>query len=327
MKLFKTKKRKQPKKRKTVKKNTAYRRFRAWVLRVERRQRRDTPPIMLRDTEALVCQHCGTDYTGAFCPKCGLPARWKRFNWKLLFLNFLDIWGLGNRPMFRTIRDLFWRPGYMMQDYLRGHHLSYFPPFKMLAVLTVFLFVVAWMLGIKMEPAESIAAALRGWLDGIEKDSMSSGTRLLLDKLEILENYLDNHMLYNVIVQNIFVVMAVQWAFRKVSKFNLVETFFTQIYINCQFQLLAILSMLLNWEISNTGLFPYAVDYNLVLIFLTYDFHQLYGIKWKKALWKAVVVTWYLFVLECVLILVLFAVVIIMESVMNPQLIHLISTH
>ena len=54
-------------------------------------------------------------------------------------MNFLDIWGLGNRPMFRTLRELFWRPGYMVRDYLNGHRQFYFPPFKLLAVVIVFL--------------------------------------------------------------------------------------------------------------------------------------------------------------------------------------------
>ena len=37
--------------------------------------------------------------------------------------------------MFRSIRDLILRPGYMIRDYLRGMQMAYFPPFKMFFLL------------------------------------------------------------------------------------------------------------------------------------------------------------------------------------------------
>ena len=129
LKRHKTKKIKPKKQPKPVDPNSPYGKFRQWVMKIEERQENDRPEVVVRDEESHVCKHCGTEFTGGYCPKCSMPARWQRFNWRLLFLNFLDIWGLGNRPMFRTIRDLFWRPGYMIKDYLHGHHLSYFPPF------------------------------------------------------------------------------------------------------------------------------------------------------------------------------------------------------
>ena len=42
---------------------------------------------------------------------------------------------MGNRGMFRSIRDLILRPGYMIRDYLRGMQMAYFPPFKMFFLL------------------------------------------------------------------------------------------------------------------------------------------------------------------------------------------------
>ena len=257
----KSKKQVQPKPRKSVKKNTLYRNFRAWMLRLERRQMNDVPSVYVRDTDQHVCQHCHTEFTGGYCPKCSMPARWRRFNWKLLFLNFMDIWGLGNRPMFRTIRDLFWRPGYMIKDYLRGHHLSYFPPFKMLAVWTVILIFMIWVfrhLGLPSAVAPEDGGTLSQIFNSLSHGNLSSTTTMLLNQLDRVFNYLDEHMLYGIIVQTILVVIAVKWAFHKVSDFNYVETFISQIYINCQFHILAIAGMLWSWKIPDTyQLFPY----------------------------------------------------------------------
>ena len=282
----------------------------------------DTPPIVVRDVENHVCKHCGTEFTGAYCPKCSMPARWKRFNWKLLFLNFMDIWGLGNRPMFLTIRDLFWRPGYMIKNYLRGHHLSYFPPFKMLAVWTVLLLFMMWLLnytGASPADASTDKQTITEAVNENLKIKLSSTSTMLLDQIGRVENYLDDHLLYSIIVQTLLVVLAVKWAFRKVSDMNYVETFISQIYINCQFHILAIVSMLYSWKIPDTYLlFPYMKGLIWPPIVLAYDFHQLYGVTWKKALWKTAVVLVNLVILFVILASVMIGVVTIIERIVNP---------
>ena len=58
-----------------------------------------------------------------------------RYSFKNAILLYLDVWGLGNRGMFRSIRVLILRPGYMIRDYLRGMQMAYFPPFKMFFLL------------------------------------------------------------------------------------------------------------------------------------------------------------------------------------------------
>ena len=81
------------------------------------------------------CPTCATHYQGNYCPRCGQSAKISRYSFKNAFLLFLDVWGLGNRGMFRTLRDLLLRPGYMIRDYLQGMQMAYFPPFKMFFLL------------------------------------------------------------------------------------------------------------------------------------------------------------------------------------------------
>lgn len=92
--------------------------------------------------ESRTCSSCGTVYQGNFCPRCGQSARVGRFSFKKAALLFLDVWGMGNRSMFRSIRDLMLRPGFMIRDYLRGMQSAYFPPFKMFFLLAAFSLVV-----------------------------------------------------------------------------------------------------------------------------------------------------------------------------------------
>ena len=96
------------------------------------------------------CATCGTHYEGNYCPRCGQSAKIGRYSFKKAILLFLDVWGLGNRGMFRSIRDLILRPGYMIRDYLRGMQMAYFPPFKMFFLLLALWLVVDSGLNIQL---------------------------------------------------------------------------------------------------------------------------------------------------------------------------------
>ena len=109
------------------------------AFRIWQRRPHEVKPL---SQEQHRCNSCGTTYTGNFCPRCGQSPKVGRFSFKSAFLLFLDVWGLGNRGMFRSIRDLLLRPGYMIRDYVGGMQSAYFPPFKMFFLVTAFSLVV-----------------------------------------------------------------------------------------------------------------------------------------------------------------------------------------
>ena len=104
-----------------------YKRFKEWE-----QQPHQVAPLSEDHHE---CATCGTHYEGNYFPRCGQSAKIGRYSFKNAILLYLDVWGLGNRGMFRSIRDLILRPGYMIRDYLRGMQMAYFPPFKMFFLL------------------------------------------------------------------------------------------------------------------------------------------------------------------------------------------------
>ena len=120
-----------------------YRVFKEW-------QQRPYQVVPLTQEEHT-CATCGTSYQGNYCPRCGQSSRIGRYSLKTAFLLFLDVWGLGNRGMFRSIRDLLLRPGYMIRDYLGGMQMAYFPPFKMFFLLATLSIVVNSGLNIRGE--------------------------------------------------------------------------------------------------------------------------------------------------------------------------------
>ncbi|MBR6432388.1 MAG: DUF3667 domain-containing protein, partial [Muribaculaceae bacterium] len=102
-----------------------------------------TPPKLAPLSESThECTSCGTTYQGNYCPRCGQSSTVGRFSFKKALQHFLDVWGMGNRSMFRSLRDLMLRPGYMIRDYLSGMQSAYFPPFKMFFILLTFFLII-----------------------------------------------------------------------------------------------------------------------------------------------------------------------------------------
>ena len=102
-------------------------RFREWQQQPHR--------VKPMSQEEHTCPTCGRRFVGNYCPQCGQSSQIGRYSLRNALLLFIDVWGVGNRGMFRSIRDLLLRPGYMIRDYLRGMQMAYFPPFKMFFLL------------------------------------------------------------------------------------------------------------------------------------------------------------------------------------------------
>ena len=111
-----------------------YRAFRQW-------QQRSYHVPVRNATVEHDCPTCETHFCGNFCPNCGQPAAMKRYSARLAFLHFLDAWGLGSDILYRTLRDLLLRPGYLIRDYLNGKRMAYFPPIKLMFLVLAFLYL------------------------------------------------------------------------------------------------------------------------------------------------------------------------------------------
>lgn len=140
-------------------------RFKAW-----RERPRQIAPMTQEEHE---CLNCHDHYTGRFCPRCGQAATTSRFSMKVAAENFAEAYGMGERGMFRTMRDLILRPGYLILDYLRGLRVSYFAPFKMFFLLFALSLFVTHGLNIKRQAlyneSESAVQELQEEVDGKEE--------------------------------------------------------------------------------------------------------------------------------------------------------------
>lgn len=289
---------------KPIKKNTWYRRFRAWEIRLDRRLQRHNEIPQNIDETPRECSNCGYSFTGRICPQCGQAATWMRYSWRQMILNVLDIWGLGNRPMFRTLRELFTRPGYMVRDYLGGHRQFYFPPFKLLAVSIVLVIFVSWLTGVKYD---SMFASLAEELPD-NADSLTGGLGLLASVGLMLIKLLASNLLYEWLFFGVVAVIGVWIAFYRYRKYNFVETYIFLVFVMVQWLLSMIPDMVgtcfcnfVDAHSSGSGIAVASASivsivgglvstvYSwAVALLLVMDFRQFYGLKWKTALWRMI---------------------------------------
>ena len=148
------------------------------------REWQKTPRQVAPNTEEEhECLNCHEHYVGRFCPRCGQAATTDRFSMKVAAENFADAYGMGERGMFRTMRDLILRPGYLILDYLRGMRISYYAPFKMFFLLFALSTLVTHGLNIKGQALYDDSEAS---VQNLEKEiDEKSGSTADLDDLEI----------------------------------------------------------------------------------------------------------------------------------------------
>lgn len=144
------------------------------------------------------CNTCRTHFQGRYCPNCGQKATVGRYSFKTALLHFLDVWGMGNRGMFHTLRDLILRPGYMIRDYLSGMQNAYFPPFKLFFVLTTISLLVSHGINLRttnyyqqarIESHESIEQVKEGLADGTGHPDF----QLLYNTFDIILSFQENY--------------------------------------------------------------------------------------------------------------------------------------
>lgn len=81
------------------------------------------------------CLNCGNDFQGAYCPRCGQSHTTQRITWHNFWRTFVmnGIGLQGTLPC--TLLELFYRPGFLIRDYLAGRRQHYINPFRCLLLL------------------------------------------------------------------------------------------------------------------------------------------------------------------------------------------------
>ena len=255
------------------------------------------------------CLNCGTAFTGNFCPRCGQSAAVARFTFRHALSKTLEVWGLGNRSLPRTLWHLIYRPGYMIGDYLEGRQAPYFPPIKMLFLVTAAFVVTQHVVAPDAMERIYDDATTRITEQKIEVSEGEEAYPLKKDFLEGMNNFIDafdkvtdffrqNHAIELILGHALFALVTVRVFRRSPSrpKMNLTECFFAQILIASQLMMVSLVCLVATqgsmW-LDNM----YCMPTWLLMLVLLYDYKQLYGFGLLRTAWytlKVLVGWWFL---------------------------------
>jgi hypothetical protein len=88
------------------------------------------------------CPNCLQSLNGDYCANCGQPQKnYNRIFWQLISEAFEDIFRLDSRAS-RTLFALFFRPGYLVLEFVGGRRARYVPPFRLYLITSILLFFI-----------------------------------------------------------------------------------------------------------------------------------------------------------------------------------------
>lgn len=267
-------------------------RFAAW-------QRRGVTPQPLL-TDPHVCLNCNTAFTGNFCPRCGQSAGVSRFTFRHALNKTMEVWGLGNRSLPLTLWHLIYRPGYMIGDYLEGRQAPYFPPLKMLFLVTAACILVQHFIAPDVIEQTYTNALERlntktvnvssgeGAYEG--KQYVLQGMNLFFSAFKDATVFFQHNQAVELIFDHCLFALLAMRVFRRSPlrpNMNLTECFFSQVFIAIQ------LLMISTVCVAATGGSMwmdnlYTMPTWLLLLVLLYDYKQLYGFSLLRTAWYTV---------------------------------------
>jgi hypothetical protein len=92
---------------------------------------------------ATTCPACGADITGAYCATCGQRATSLVLSVRTLLRDVLEDQFSVNGTLPRTLLALFFKPGFLTNEYVRLRISPYVPPFRLYLVASVLFFLLA----------------------------------------------------------------------------------------------------------------------------------------------------------------------------------------
>lgn len=266
-----------------------------------------TKPADFTASEDHTCLNCGSIFKGNFCPNCGQDAKTKRLSIMQGIDDLLGIFTNFDRGFLHTCAELFYRPGYMIADYLDGHRKEYVKPIQLIFLLsTIMILLHLAFYGEGFNIGEDTT---------IEISEDSTIPTDVVHGVKTCINWLSNNM-------PVFYMILVSWmvipnsiVFRRASSRHLTisEHFFTMIYIGCQFLILNILFLPIEWLLMDTAgnniigilLFGNTIP----LLILIWDMKQLYQISYGRSIWLCLLSNALAFLLITILIVAIIMII------------------
>jgi hypothetical protein len=111
------------------------------------RTHKDAKALSRRERKSVAwqgrhCENCRVELKGPFCHACGQPERTPVRALVALAGDALDYLFDVDSRLFKTLKNLFFRPGRLTEAYLRGQRMSFVRPLRIYLAISALLFIV-----------------------------------------------------------------------------------------------------------------------------------------------------------------------------------------
>ena len=254
------------------------------------------------------CHNCGAEFEGAYCPRCGQRASVKRITMERALRSFMtQVVGLqANLP--RTLIDLFYRPGYLVADYLEGKRRHYANPFSTILLLaTLFVLANQYLVHTDLIQATTnmsyeISNELFQPMGATQAENEISAQMTSYMLNEIYANFgFFNLLIVPILTLPFWLIFRREGAYRQ-SPMNLAEAATAMAYTGCQNQMVNILGLPFITA-HNIGTVS-AIEYLVVIPLFLLTFWQMFQMSLWRYVWRMVLFGLLCFVLMLLTVLV-----------------------
>jgi hypothetical protein len=118
----------------------------------------DLPTVTLTDAQHR-CTNCGAVVSDKYCGACGQSVQSHLQSlWEFL-AEATEVLTHADSRLWRTMSALVARPGFLTQQYLAGHRVSYIPPFRLYLFFSVVFFLLVSLTDARSTPRARATAA------------------------------------------------------------------------------------------------------------------------------------------------------------------------
>lgn len=242
------------------------------------------------NVDACTCLNCGAVFTGEYCPECGQKAATGRITVSKALQSLLAAVTSLDGRFFRTMGNLFWRPGHLVRDYITGKRSGYMHPVSLLSTLVAVYLLVIFFFGV--EPGSINIMNDEYMAENVHSDTLAA----IFVRLSVM---LNNKVVSSLLSAFVCLLpFALMFRGKKIStpansisagegsmKLNIAEHFCALVYAAClDFTLSVILKLAETIGMSHP--IATSLDNLLFLLVPVVVYRQLYGVSWWSALWR-----------------------------------------
>ena len=214
---------------------------------------------------------------------------------------------LGETEYWRTLWQLFWRPGYVMSDFINGKSRRYLKPFQLLIGTTILLAIVLTIVPATVEKGESLETRFERHV-GLDNAPLTDAQQTTLAPIRWCVHYMEKYrawkeanMAFGLLSSSVVAIFFAWLLFRKSPRranpyveakdkqanYNFSEILTIEIFVAAQLQFVnTIWVLVVGWFQPKLSLDPFVFPGIITYIITFIDYQQLFGRKWYSTLWR-----------------------------------------